>query len=315
MKQKILVTGAAGFLGHFLVAEFIKDHDVVCLVRPKSKNLARLSQFSDKITFIEHDIREPYHNLRKTLESVKIILHAAGNPSAESSVQNPIASVLDNTLGTAQILELAKQLDLRRFVYYSAGEIFGEVPIGVESGENDCYNSLTPYSASKAGGEELCVAYNKCFGVPVSILHVSNTFGEMCQTNRFPTIAIRKILRDELLTIHINSDQSLSGRKWMHASNVAEHTRFVIENQNLSCEKWNSSGNYYITNLELAQLIAKILKKDLRCDFLPLNRQGHQNAIMSASKLYDAGYSEKISMIDKLTATVEWYKQNQQWLT
>ena len=85
----------------------------------------------------------------------------------------------DNVLGTAHILDYARKCDnLERFAYFSTDEIFGPAPLGVNYKENDRYNSTNPYSASKAGGEELVVAFENTYGLPSFITHTMNVFGE-----------------------------------------------------------------------------------------------------------------------------------------
>jgi dTDP-glucose 4,6-dehydratase len=314
--KKILITGATGFLGHFLVREFVSDHKVVCLVRPGTKNLSRLEDVQHQVEFIEHDVRTNYDSLLNKLNDVEVILHLAGNPSAEASINDPTAVVIDNVVGTAHLLELARKLPLKRFFFYSAGEIFGPIPPGTDSNENDRYNSVSPYAASKVGGQELCISYTNTFNVPVSIIHITNTFGQRSQGKRFPVITIKKLLNDEALDVHIGPDGSIGGRRWLHAANVALHTRFILDNQKTLCEKWNSAGNKFINNLEFAEMIAGVLGKKLKHNFIPVDRPGHDSYFsLSPDKIYNAGWVEHISMEQRLQETVDWYKQNITWLT
>ena len=314
--KTVLITGSTGFIGHFLVREYLKDHKVICLIRPGTTNMARLEDIKDQLTFIEHDLKQNYDSIIDQIKDVNIILHCGGNPSSQDSLNNPVAVVEDNVIGTVQLLEAARKLQLERFFFYGAGEVFGNIAKGTDSLETDPYNSISPYAASKAGAEELCVAYSHAFGIPVSITHIANTFGQRSQANRLPVIAIRKILNDEPLTIHVGSDGNIGGRRWFHAANVALHTRFIIENQKTLCEKWNSAGERYISNLEFAKMIASILGKKLQYNLEPITRQGHDPYISNTpSKIYAAGWAEPISMLDRLKETVEWYKANPEWLT
>jgi dTDP-glucose 4,6-dehydratase len=308
--KTMLITGGAGFIGHHLVQEFINDYKIICTVRPNSSNLDRLDEFKDKITIIEHDLRDTYDNLFDRLKDVEVILHAGGNPSAESSLHDPTSVVLDNIVGTLNLLELARKLPLKRFVFYGAGEVFGPIPPDTDSNPNDAYNSVSPYSASKAGGEELCIAYAKSFGVPVSITHITNTFGERSQSKRFPVIVIDKVLKDQTLDIHIG------GRKWFYVGDVASQTRFMIEHQSGLYEKWNSCGLEFISNLDFATKIATILGKELKYNLISSTRPGHESHLsMNPQKFYDMGWVPKFSITERLTQTVSWYKNNQSWLT
>ena len=222
---------------------------------------------------------------------------------------------MDNVLGTTHLLELARKLPIERFVYYSAAEVFGPITPGTDSKEDDRYWSNSPYAASKAGGEELCLAYSNTFNIPVSVIHITNTFGERCQTNRYPVVAIRKILNDMPIDIHVGANNSIGGRKWFYAGDVADHTEFILENQKTKCEKWNSAGTKFIDNLEFAEIVAKQLGKELSINYIPIDRPGHDLYFsVTANKLYEQGFVSKLSTEDKLRRTVDWYKNNQDWL-
>lgn len=313
--KTVLITGGTGFIGHFLVKEFIKDHNVICCVRPGTQNLERLAEILDKITVIEHNIRDNYDDIFDQLKHVNIILHLGGNPSSEDSINNPTSVVHDNVIGTLNVLELARRLDIERVFYYSAGEIFGPVEKGCSSKENDAYNSVSPYAASKAAGEELCIAYAHTFKVPVSITHITNTFGERSQSNRFPVIAIRKILNNEKIIIHSDKEGNIGGRRWFHAEDVALQTRFILNNQSSLYEKWNSSGKKFISNLDFAQLIATQMDKKLVYEIQEISRAGHDSFFsLDSSKIYNRGWEEPINIEGRISQTVDWYLKNQNWL-
>ena len=311
--NNILITGATGFIGRYLVEQFYENNNVVCLVRPGTKNLKRIAQFSDKIKIVEHNIRDPYD--LSAFKDIDIILHAGANPSAADSISAPVESVLDNVIGTLNLLELARQINLKKFVYYSSGEVFGPIPIGNDSGADDAYRSNSPYAASKASGEELCVSYSHTYQLPMSIIHINNTFGPMCQPNRLPTIIIKKLLNNETLDIHVGKENQIGGRRWFYAGDVASHTDFVINEQQDLCEKWNSAGNKFINNFEFANNIADIMGKKLNYNFIPVDRPGHDLCYsVDPQKFYAKGWTEPVSYQQRLEQTVNWYLNNQEWL-
>jgi dTDP-glucose 4,6-dehydratase len=310
--KKVLITGGTGFIGHNLVKEFLKDYKVVCLVRPGSKNLDRLLNIYGKVEFVNHNIREPLPNI----QDIDIILHAGANPSAADSINDPVGAVTDNVIGTVNLLEFARKANVKKFVYYSSGEVFGPIPIGHDSYEDDRYNSNSPYAASKAAGEELCVAYSKSFNLPISIIHINNTFGPMCQANRFPVIALSKILKDEPISIHVGPGGIVGGRRWFHAEDVALHTRFILDNQTEICEKWNSAGSKFISNADLARNIANIVGKEVNIEYVPVDRPGHDLCFsVDPSKLYNKGWVEPMSIEARLKETIDWYLANPAWLS
>jgi dTDP-glucose 4,6-dehydratase len=126
--------------------------------------------------------------------------------------------VLDNVVGTCNILNFARtQNDLKRFIYFSTDEVFGPALGGVKFKENDRYNSTNPYSATKAGGEELAVAYENTYNIPVSIMHTMNVFGERQHPEKYIPMCIRKIRDGEVIKIHSDSTKSIPGsRHYVH---------------------------------------------------------------------------------------------------
>jgi dTDP-glucose 4,6-dehydratase len=312
--KKVLITGSTGFIGKYLVDEFLKDHHVVCLTRPLSKNLDRLAAVKDKIEIVDHNIKFPFVNVNK-FKDIDIILHAGANPSAADSIDNPVSCVEDNVIGTLNLLELARKINVSKFVYYSSGEVFGPKPIGEDSFEDDAYRSNSPYAASKAAGEELCLAYSNTYKIPTSIIHINNTFGPMCQSNRFPVIVIKKLLKGDSIDLHVGPSGNIGGRRWFHASDVASHTRFILDYQKTLCEKWNSAGSKFIDNLSFAQEISKIMQTELKYNLIPVDRPGHDLAFsVSPRKVFEAGWIPNKTFNEQLTETVEWYLNNRDWL-
>lgn len=309
--KTVLITGANGFVGHYLVKEFLPDHRVICMVRPGTANMGRLQDVINDVEIVEHDIKNPCVDL----PLVDIILHAGANPSAADSLNNPTASVMDNVLGTLNLLEYARHTGVERFVYYSSGEVYGPIPIGQDSQVTDPYNSNSPYAASKAAGEELCLAYANSFNVPVSVVHINNTFGPRCQPNRLPVIVINKIINNQVLDLQVGANNVIGGRRWFYAGDVASHTRFILNIQTARCEKWNSAGRKFINNLDFAQLIAQAMGKELKYRLVPIDRPGHDLCFsVDPSKLYDLGWTEPVSFEQRLLQTVNWYLENPNWI-
>lgn len=315
--KNILLTGATGFIGHFLAQEFSRNNKVICLIRPDTKSLARLENCGKNIKIIPHDIKLSLTKIAKEIDDIDIVLHAGANPSAADSLKDPLSIIQDNVIGTANLLEYARtQKNLKRFVYYSSGEVFGPIPIGHDSKEYDAYKSNSPYAASKASGEEFCVAYSNSFNLPVSVIHINNTFGPRCQTNRLPVIIMNKLLKNDTLEIHVGQNNLIGGRRWFYAGDVALHTRFILEKQIEKCDKWNSAGVRFINNLEFAEQFARAMNLKLNYKLVPVDRPGHDLCFsVSPEKLYKLGYKDPYSLENRIVQTVNWYRENPKWLT
>lgn len=192
--KRVLITGGAGFIAHHLIHYVILNTNwyIVSLDRlDYSGNLNRLDNVLSKLSpeqksrikVVFHDLKSEINPwIKKELGPIDIILHLAAGSHVDRSIDFPMEFVLDNVVGTANILDYARSVNdskgLERFIYFSTDEIFGPAPHGIDYKENDRYNSTNPYSATKAGGEELAVAYENTYGLPVYITHTMNVFGE-----------------------------------------------------------------------------------------------------------------------------------------
>ncbi|MDA0754355.1 MAG: GDP-mannose 4,6-dehydratase, partial [Candidatus Marinimicrobia bacterium] len=279
--KRILITGGAGFIAHHLIYFFIKqtNWDIVSLDRlDYSGNLNRLENILSSLTqeqksrvkIVYHDLKAEINPwIKKEIGKIDIILHLAAGSHVDRSIYYPMEFVLDNVVGTANILEYARAVNvsnkLERFIYFSTDEVFGPAPNGIDYKENDRYNSTNPYSATKAGGEELAVAYENTYNLPVYITHTMNVFGERQHPEKFIPMCIKKIRDGELVTIHSDKTKKIPGsRHYIHAEEVAEAIYFIINNEfeneidfgGAKCPKFNIVGSEELNNLELANLIA-----------------------------------------------------------
>lgn len=292
--MKILITGGAGFIGHALVKYFAKDHEVHIL-----DNLSYASDMNrlDGVdyTFWERDITEPV----VVDEQFDYILHLAAETHVDNSIDDPLLFVKTNVLGTAHMLEFARtQKNLKGFLYFSTDEVFGPAPEGESYKEWDRYNSGNPYSAAKAGGEELALAYGNTYKLPIIITHTMNAFGPSQHIEKFIPGTIDKIKKGEKVIIHSSPDKKTSGsRFYIHIEDIAEGVEFVMNNGELQ-EKYNIVGQQETTNLEVAQIIAELLDKPLNYEMVDFHssRPGHDLRYgLDGSKLEDMGWKPKQS--------------------
>ncbi len=240
------------------------------------------------------------------------------NTHVDNSITDARPFVYSNVIGTLNILEFARECtDLKAFVYFSTDEVFGPAPKGTNYKEWDRYNCTNPYSATKAGAEELCLSYMNTYGVPGFITHTMNLFGERQHPEKFIPLCIRKILAGEKITIHGSADKKHSGsRFYIHARNVADIVHFLFENFEQR-DKYNIVGEKELTNLQLAQKIAEILGKPLNYEIVDFHssRPGHDlRYALDGTKLKEMGYNIPITIDESLKKTVEWTLKHDKWL-
>jgi dTDP-glucose 4,6-dehydratase len=236
--------------------------------------------------------------------------------------------VMDNVVGTVNLLQYARTLkNLERFVYFSTDEVFGPAPDGVNYAERDRYNATNPYSASKAAGEEMCVAFENTYSLPIYITHTMNVFGERQHPEKFIPMVIQKARDGEKVTIHSNADKTRAGsRHYVHALDVADGLMFVLNLDpsrlerdfgGAKCPKFNICGLEEVDNLTLAQLIAQAQGKELNYEMVDFHssRPGHDlRYAMSGDYLKSLGWEPKIKLSERITGMVQWSLANTRWL-
>ena len=241
--KRALITGGAGFIAHHLVSQILKntDWEVITLDRLDfSGNLNRLhdalQDFSSadraRVKVVYHDLKAAVNPLiAADIGKVDYILHLAAGSHVDRSIEFPMEFVMDNVVATCNILDYARGLDhLERFIYFSTDEVFGPAPDGILYEENDRYNSTNPYSASKAGGEELAVAFENTYKLPIYITHTMNVFGQRQHPEKFIPMCIKRIRDGETITIHSDPTKKIPGsRHYIHAEDVSNALLFLLD--------------------------------------------------------------------------------------
>ena len=337
--KRALITGGAGFIAHHLVSQILKntDWEVVTLDRLDfSGNLNRLEDILQ--TFSPEDrarVRVVFHDLKAAVNPliaadigrVDYILHLAAGSHVDRSIEYPMEFVMDNVVATCNILDYARGLDhLERFVYFSTDEVFGPAPNGINYLENDRYNSTNPYSATKAGGEELAVAFENTYSLPVYITHTMNVFGQRQHPEKFIPMCIKRIRDGETVTIHSDETKTIPGaRHYIHAEDVSDALLFllkqdtVVETNNYGgakCPKFNIVGAEELNNLQLAEIIAEVQGKPLLYKMVDFHstRPGHDlRYALSGEKMRKMGW-EPQDIRGRISEVVEWTLANQRWI-
>jgi dTDP-glucose 4,6-dehydratase len=342
--KRVLITGGAGFIAHHIVDLFLKktDWEIVTLDRlDYSGNLNRLhSVVSQYPKDVQKRVKVVYHDLKAEITEltsnfigpVDVILHLAAASHVDRSITHPMEFVLDNTVGTVNMLNYARTVrGLERFIYFSTDEIFGVAPPGVLYKERDRYNSTNPYSASKAAAEEFCVAYENTYKLPIFITHTMNVFGERQHPEKFIPKVIRKVRDDEVITIHSDPTKTIPGsRFYIHAKDVAEAMLFLL---NLSedqmhvvnqpdfgwakCPKFNVVGKEEIDNLTMVKYIADAQGKSAKHEMQDFHtsRPGHDlRYSLDGSFMRSLGWEPRISLKERIKEVTDWSLSHPEWI-
>jgi dTDP-glucose 4,6-dehydratase len=304
------------------------DWDIVILDRlDTSGTPARLTdiecweQEKRRVKFVWWDLKSPLNNfVSNEIGYVDYIWHVAASSHVDRSIIDPMSFVMDNVVGTCNILNFAreqKKSKLKLFIYFSTDEVFGPAPEGVSYKEWDRYNSGNPYAASKAGGEELALSFCNTYKLPLIVTHTMNVFGERQHFEKFIPMVIRKVLSGEVVTIHADKTKTKAGvRSYIHARNVLKALMFLTYSHKIG-DKYNIVGEKEMDNLSLAQFIAEVLQKPLKYEMTDFHseRPGHDlRYSLDGSKLKELGLVYPTNFEESLTRVIKWSLQNSMWI-
>jgi len=322
--QKILVTGGAGFIGSHVVGALLKNTTAEIILVDRldcSGNLNRLVEVgcpNPRVRFVHHDLRAPVNDpVAARLGTPDAILHLAAATHVDRSIDDPLSFVMDNVVGTCNLLEYARKAGVGRFLYFSTDEVFGPAPEGVKYREWDRYNSGNPYAASKAGAEELVLAYANTYGLDAFITHTMNVIGPMQHWEKFVPSTIRKVMMGETVTIHADKSRTRAGsRFYIHAHDVADAVLFLLGKAEKG-EKYNIVGEREVDNLALAHMIARHVGTPLRHEMVDFHssRPGHDlRYALDGSKMQAMGWEPRQKIDAAVGQIVRWSLDNPVWL-
>lgn len=245
MTPKVVITGTAGFLGSHLLEVVLHttDFDVIAVDSLKHNGWSRnvrsvldnAPQHADRVKFISHDLRAPFHRTDlRHLVSVDYIIHAAALSQVGQSTTDPVGFVSNNVQGVLTMLEVARlSPNLRRFVLISTDEVYG-AGMDISGSSLTNYRPSSPYAASKACQELIAHSYQKSFRVPVTTFNISNMFGPRQSQLAFIPQVIRK-LREVLngwtstIDVHVDGNGHPGGRYYSFVDDVAHAITYGVQ--------------------------------------------------------------------------------------
>lgn len=311
--MKILVTGGCGFIGcHFIRLALQSGNEVVNLDKltyAGVRSTLRDIEGSRSYTFRQGDICSA-EEVRSALAGCDAVVHFAAESHVDRSIHNVHGFIQTNILGTAVLLEQARQAGVEKFVMISTDEVYGQIQQG-SFRETDLLNPRNPYSATKAGADRLAYSYFATYGLPVVITRSSNNFGPY----QFPEKVIPRFITNLLLgkKVPLYGD-GRNVRDWLH---VEDNCRAILRclEAGRPGEIYNVGGGNEITNLELTRLILKELGKGEDMIELVHDRPGHDlRYSLDWSKIRDElDWSPREQFPSALARTVRWYRENEWW--
>ena len=327
MSKTILVTGGCGFIGHHFVEHIYRQTDWNIIIIDKlsyaSNGFERLRDTevldNPRIKIFTYDlINQITPGLEQEFGDINYIVHMAAETHVDNSIKNPKLFIKNNVMSTFTMLEYARKLkNLEKIFYFSTDEVFGPALNDKLYKEWDRHKPTNPYSASKSAGEQICVSYESTYKLPMVIVNVMNAFGERQHVEKFIPLCVKKLLNNEKIYIHSYPGKKESGtRFYIHGRNIAAAVLFLINNGVIG-EKYNIAGEREVSNLEMAQMIAKFMDKKLDYEMVDFHgdRPGHDLRYgLDGNKLFEMGFKLPVDFEESLRKTVDWTLQNKKWL-
>jgi dTDP-glucose 4,6-dehydratase len=330
--MNILITGGAGFIGSHVIRRFVNTYPKYNIYNLDNltyagnlENLRDIETFSN-YTFIKGDIVDADFIFR-IFEEYQFdgVIHLAAESHVDRSIEDPVAFVKTNIIGTINLLNAAKKSwgsakGLQRFYHISTDEVYGSLGTEGFFTENTSYDPNSPYSASKASSDHFVRAYGETYNLPYVISNCSNNYGPFHFPEKLIPLFINNIIQEKPLPVYGDGKYT---RDWLF---VEDHAAAIdlIFHQGKNKETYNIGGFNEWQNIDLVKLLCKIMDKKLeRPDRFSeqlityvKDRPGHDlRYAIDASKLNsELGWEPSVTFEEGLEKTIDWFLENEEWL-
>jgi dTDP-glucose 4,6-dehydratase len=312
---RILVTGAAGFIGSNFVHYWLERHpdDTVVALDLLTYAGNRANLDGADVSFVQADIAD--------LDIVENVLRehdvdAVVNFAAEShnslAVIDPGRFFHTNVLGTQALLEAARRTG-QRFHHVSTCEVYGDLPLHSDESfsEESPYRPRTPYNASKAGGDHAVRAYFETWDLPITITNCANNYGPFQFPEKVIPLFVTNALDDKPLPMYASTQNR---REWLHVRDHCRAIELALE-QGAPGETYNVGSAVEASIEEIADRVLELTGKPESLKTIVPDRPGHDRRyLLDSSKIgRELGWEPEIGFEDGLRETVEWYAANRAW--
>lgn len=316
--MKLFVTGGAGFIGSNFIRHVLglgTDYAIVNYDKlTYAGNLANLDSVAKhpNYCFAKGDICDA-QAVEMAMRDCDVVVHFAAESHVDRSIYEPAASIETNVKGTFVLLQVARKLQIRRFVHISTDEVYGDIALGAFADEDSPLRPSSPYSASKAGSDLLVRSYVRTYGFPALITRSSNNYGPYQFPEKFLPLLITNAIDDKPLPIYGDGKQQ---RDWLHVEDNCRGILAVLNRGRIG-EVYNIGGVDVEENLTMARRVLRLMGKPESLLSYVKDRPGHDRryALKCETMERQLGWKPEISLDEGLRQTIDWYKANTNWVS
>ncbi|HEB71185.1 MAG TPA: dTDP-glucose 4,6-dehydratase [Nitrospirae bacterium] len=320
--MRILVTGAAGFIGGNYVLFRLENYPgdtIVSLDKlTYAGNLENLASVMDdpRHQFVKGDIADS--NLVEELFDAQdkrfdAVINFAAESHVDRSIDNPDIFLKTNTFGAFTLLEAVRRHGAGMFIQVSTDEVYGSLGLDDPSfTETTTIDPSSPYSASKASADFMALSYYRTYQIPVIVTRCSNNYGSYQFPEKLIPLFINNLLNDKQVPIYGSGENT---RDWIHVRDHCGAINLILE-KGKSGDVYNIGGQCEKKNIEIADHLIEMMGKDKSMKKFVTDRPGHDfRYSMDISKMEsELGWRPAVKFEDGLKETVDWYKNNRAWL-
>lgn len=315
--MRLLITGAAGFIGanfvHYWRKNHPDDHIVVLDKLTYAGNKASLEPHLENILFIHGDVSDP-KIVREAMSGSDVVVHFAAESHVDRSIHDPHIFTTSNVLGTHVMLEAARELGIQRFHHISTDEVFGSIPLeeNWKFNEQSRYEPSSAYSASKAASDHLVRAYFETYKLPVTISNCSNNFGPYQHPEKFIPRSVIRLMNGENIRLYTPGNQI---RDWLHVDDHCRAIDLILHKGKIGDTYCVGGMTNEISNKEVAEQILEIMNLPKERLELVTDRPGHdlKYAVDWTKINQELSWQPQHDFRTWLEGTIKWYQENQHW--
>jgi UDP-glucose 4-epimerase len=311
--KRIFITGGAGFIANTLIKRLVENNQIVIFDNFHRDTFSGSDLYGNpNITVVKGDVLD-YELVKSSMEGADIVVHAAGIAGIDTVINNPVLTSRVNILGTANVLEAAKENNVKdRVIDFSTSEVFGSMAFRSSETDSTVAGSAGEarwnYAVSKLAGEHLAHAYYSQFDLPVVTVRPFNIYGPGQTGEGAIQIFIKKALKNEPISIDGDGNQI---RAWCFIDDFVDCIMECLENPNAVGESFNiGNSRAVITILGLANTVCRVLNSSSEINHKPPLSADIAIRIPSVNKMENLlGIKAKVDLEEGILKTAEWIKE------